>query len=82
MSDIQIMVRYSDHHLNNVPVFKWQSKYQTKFSPVFKWHLNNRPFGDQTTFDHFNTRLVRYSDPHCIRIGFAKKDDPENKLKK
>ena len=32
---------------------------------VFKWHLNNRPSGDRTTFDHLNTRLVRnYLDPH------------------
>ena len=28
-------------------------------------HLNTGPLGDQTTFDHLNTRLVRYSDPHC-----------------
>ena len=26
------------------------------------------PFSDLTTFDHLNTRLVRYSDPHCIRF--------------
>ena len=32
---------------------------------------NNGPFGDRTTFDHSNTRLVRYSDPHCItKKGF------------
>ena len=29
-------------------------------------YLNNRPFDYQTTFDHLKTRLVRYSDPHCI----------------
>ena len=55
----------SDHHLfNNGPVFKWWSEYQTKFSPVFKWHSNNGPFDDHTTFDHSNTRIVQYSDPH------------------
>ena len=32
---------------------------------VFKWHLKTRPFGIQTIFDHLNTRLVWYSDPHC-----------------
>ena len=32
-------------------------------SPVFKWHSNNGPFSNWTTFDHLNTRLVRYSDP-------------------
>ena len=63
---IQMVVQYSDHHLNTSPVFKWCSQCQTKFSPVFKWHSNNGSFGDRTTFDHLNTRLVRYSDPHCI----------------
>ena len=52
MSGIQMVVGYSDHHLNT--------------GPVFKWHSNNRPFGDRTTIDHLNTRLVQYSDPHCI----------------
>ena len=33
--------------------------------PVFKWHSHTRPFGDQTTFDHLNTRLVWYTDPNC-----------------
>ena len=56
---------YSDHHPNTSPVFKWWSEYRTKSSPVFKWHSNNGPFDNRTTFDHLNTRLVRYSDPHC-----------------
>ena len=65
MSGIQVVVQYSDHHSNTGPVFKWRSEYRTKSSPVFKWHSNNGPFGDHTTFNHLNTRLVRYSDPHC-----------------
>ena len=65
MSGIQMVVRYSDHHANTGPVFKWWSEYWTKFSRVFKWHSNNGSFGDRTIFDHLNTRLVRYSDPHC-----------------
>ena len=28
--------------------------------------MNNRPFSDQTTFDHLNNGLVWYADPHCI----------------
>ena len=40
MSGIQMVVWYSDHHLNTGLVFKWQSEYWTKFSPVFKWHSN------------------------------------------
>ena len=27
--------------------------------------LNNEPFNEQTILDHLNTKLVRYSDPHC-----------------
>ena len=64
-SDVWYLNPYSDHHSNTGPVFKWWSEYQTKFSPVFKWHSNTEPFDDHTTFDHLNSRLVRYSDPHC-----------------
>ena len=35
------------------------------FSPVFRCHLNTRPFANRTTFNHLNTRLVRYSDGYC-----------------
>ena len=31
------------------------------------YDLNNRPFKERTDLDHFNTELVRYSDPHCIK---------------
>ena len=34
LSGIQMVVRYSDHHLNTGPVFKWWSEYQTKFSKL------------------------------------------------
>ena len=27
-------------------------------------HANNRPFNYWTTYDHSNTRLVRFLDPH------------------
>ena len=27
--------------------------------------LNNEPFDERTVLDHLNTKLVRYSDPHC-----------------
>ena len=39
------------------------TEYRTKYSPVFKWHSTTGPFGNQTTLDHSNTRLVQYSDP-------------------
>ena len=35
-------------------------------SVLFKWHSNNGPFSDWTTFDYMNTILVQYSDPHCM----------------
>ena len=66
ISGIQMVVQYSYHHLNSSPGFKWWSEYHTNFCPVFKGHLNTGPFGHRTTFDHLNTRLVWYSDPHCI----------------
>ena len=28
--------------------------------------LNKEPFDKRTVFNHSNTKLVRYSDPHCI----------------
>ena len=31
--------------------------------------MSYRPFSDWTTFDHLNTILVRYSDPHFSRIS-------------
>ena len=40
-------------------VFKWLG------CLVFKWHSKTRPFGIQPLFEHLNTRLVWYSDPHC-----------------
>ena len=40
-SGIQMVVPYLDHHSNT--------------GGLFKWHSNNGPFGNQTTFDHFNT---------------------------
>ena len=46
------LVRYSDvQYLNGSLVFKWKS--------------NNGPLSNWKTFDHLNTRLVLYLDPHC-----------------
>ena len=36
--------------------------------PVFRCHLNTGPFTNQTTFNHLNTGLVRYSDGYCIQM--------------
>ena len=44
------------------PVFKWSD------CPIFKWHSNTRPFGIRPLFDHFNTKLGKYSDPHWILV--------------
>ena len=45
------------------PVLKWSG------CPVFKWHSKTTPFGIWPLCDHFNTRLVWYSDPHCRLKG-------------
>ena len=37
MTSIQMGVRYSDHHSDTSQIFKWWSKYQTKFSMVLKY---------------------------------------------
>ena len=52
--------------LNYELLLVWFSdvRYSTS-SPVLKWHSNTQPFGDQTTFNHLNIRLVRCSDTHC-----------------
>ena len=57
MSGIQMLVQYTDQYED-----------RTKFSSVIKWHLNTGPFCDQTTFNHSNTRLVGYSDPHSTGL--------------
>ena len=44
------------------PVFKWLG------CPVIKWHSNTGTLGIQPPFDHSNTKLVQYSDPHCTFI--------------
>ena len=33
---------------------------------------SNGPFDDRTGLDHLNTKLVHYSDPHCIQIVLIK----------
>ena len=50
-----------DHHRTKSMLFR---------CPITVWYsshdLDNGPFNDQTVFNHLNTRLVRYSDLHCI----------------
>ena len=51
------------------PFKYWTSRKENKMAyifPVFKWHWNTRPFGIQPFFDHLNTKLVWYPDPHSI----------------
>ena len=59
----------------NQPFEYWTSTQENKMASicpefkclgclVFKWHLNTGPFGIQTFFNHLNTELVWYSDPH------------------
>ena len=43
ISGIEMVIRYSDQHSNTGPVFKLWYEYQSKFSPVFKWHANRGP---------------------------------------
>ena len=63
---------YSDPHLNTGPEFKWWPEYPSKFSLVFKWHLNAWPFCYQTTFNHLNIRLLWYSAHGVQQIELKK----------
>ena len=38
------------------------------FHSIFPAYLFYSKFNDRTTFEHSNTELVRYSDPHCKLI--------------
>ena len=51
----QVTVRYSDGDLNTGQFVRYSDH-----------GLNTGPFNDRTGFNHSNTGLVRYSDPHCI----------------
>ena len=57
MSGIQMVVRYSDHRLN----------YRLKLVGLEFWTICC-----WTTFDHLNTKLKQYSDPHCITQSSVK----------
>ena len=50
----ELLVRYSSHVLNNELLFRYSSH-----------DLKNKLFEEPTVLDHLNTKLVRYSDPHC-----------------
>ena len=50
------IVHYSDHHLNN----------RLKYLNIRLKYLNNRLLDYRTTFDHWNTTLVWYSDPTVL----------------
>ena len=64
---------------NYGPVFKWWSKYKSADQMVI-WilnihgtvHLNSEPFNEQTNPLDLNSKLVCYSDPHCICPWTAK----------
>ena len=45
-------------------------KLLTKIDGYSDHHSNNRLFSCRTTFDHSNTRLVQYSDPHCSKSSY------------
>ena len=55
----QYMQKLDGIHL---PGIQMAFKYRTIWNPT------SGPFGIQPLFDHLNTQLVRYSDPHCIHF--------------
>ena len=55
----EIKVFYSSHHSRNLSV-----------KPISQttYDLNSKLLDEQTVLDHLNTKLVCYSDPHCIQM--------------
>ena len=45
----------------------WRSK--TVLILNFQFAIQAMTFDEQTIFNHLNTQLVRYSDPHCIQVS-------------
>ena len=67
--NIQIILVWATINLNTKNLDL--SEYWKKFNLLFKWHLNIGLFGDCSIFDLLNTRLVQYSDLHCISLAFT-----------
>ena len=55
--------------------FKYQtSTHENKMASIclgFTWHSKTRPFGIRPLFDHLNTKLVCYLDPHCTSRNYC-----------
>ena len=47
-------ISQTPHDLNNERIVRYSGH-----------GLNTEPFDERTVLDHLNTKLVRYSDPHC-----------------
>ena len=54
------------NHLNNGLFVQYSSHGLNTGKKSIIQMPNNRPFNNRTIFNHLNTGLVRYSDPHCI----------------
>ena len=67
---IYLVVAYSQAQANTSSVNRKQDGVNLSrirlSCTVFKWHLNTGPFDIQPLFDHLNTKLVGYSDPHYL----------------
>ena len=59
-----IAKRYSNGGLNTSPLNKWWSEHRIAIIPGI-W-ISNTPTIEQIPHD-LNSKLVRYSDPHCTR---------------
>ena len=50
------------------------------------WHPcvepDKKEFNEQTNLHDLNTKLVRYSDPHCILVDFSESQPSQNSLLK
>ena len=67
--DIQMVFQSPNHHSVTGPLIGQPFKLNSNRGP-FQWSdyiqpFEARPFDDRTTFDHLDSGLICYSDPHC-----------------
>ena len=70
MSHIQIVVWYSDHHLNTVPVSIWWSEYQTKYSLYSNgiWVPDHSGTGQLSTIWILDLSRIKIPIAYCILL--------------
>ena len=67
--------RRSNTGLNMLSCWRFNLPSET-ISWLFKAWMNNRPFDERNVLDHLNSKLVCYSDSHCILHIYSERRFP------